>query len=327
MIPGTPKTVIDSYFDQTRPHIKTLIENQLKEMGSAKIIMTLWVIWKMPIKPLTELDPEDEKNAQKLDDGITGDNYIRVEMPFNSLMTEFFQGSDANDLIQHMLAHIKTQVENPRMPESGFSLDKIMHLYINFHRLALTRDNSYTELPKWIKSKKAVINPQNKDEECVKWTVIEALHHKDIKHHPKRISLLRPYENQYNWKGLEFPASIKKIDKFEKNNLGIAVNMLFRNKKIPKKNIYTIDRSEHNVKCKKQVNLLMIVDGEKRHYTAIKSVSRLLKSLNATHKGAYHFCMNCLNGFRTKSARDKHYEYCSSNGHVKVNMSTEEEKW
>ena len=180
------------------------------------------------------------------------------------------------------------------MPESGFSLDKIMHLYINFHRLVLTWGSSYTELPGWIKSKKAVINPQNKDEECFKWAAIEALHHKDIKHRPERISLLRPYENQYNWKGLEFPVSIKKIDKFEKNNPGIAVNVLFSIKKSKKKNIYTVPRSEHNVKCKKQVNLLMIVDGEERYYTAIKSISRLLKSLNATHKGAYHFCMNCF---------------------------------
>ena len=37
--------------------------------------------------------------------------------------------------------------------------------------------------------------------------------------------------------------------------------------------------------------------------------------------------MNCLNGFHTGSARDKHYEYCSSNGHVKVKMSSEKEKW
>ena len=44
VIPGTPKTDIDSYFDQTKPHIKTLIKNQLKEMGSAKIIMNLGVI-------------------------------------------------------------------------------------------------------------------------------------------------------------------------------------------------------------------------------------------------------------------------------------------
>ena len=147
MIPGTPKTDIDSYFDQTKPHIKTLIKNQFKEMGSSKIIMTLWVIWKKPIEQsLIELDTEDAKNAQELDDG-TGDNYIKVEMTFNSLMTEFFEGSDTNYLIQRMPAHIKTQTENPKFPGNGFSLDKIMHLSINFHRLVLTRGSSYIELP------------------------------------------------------------------------------------------------------------------------------------------------------------------------------------
>ena len=168
----------------------------------------------------------------------------------------------------------------------------------------MTQGSFYNELPKWLKSKKAVINPQNKDEECFKWAVIAALHHEEIKEDHQRISRLRPYENQYNWKGVKFPVSIKKIDKFEKNNPGIAVNVLFSNNK--NQNIYTARRSERNVKCKKQVNLLMIVDGEKRHYTTIKSISRLLSKLNGKTRRAYHFCMNCLNGFRTESARDKH---------------------
>ena len=71
----------------------------------------------------------------------------------------------------------------------------------------------------------------------------------------------------------------------------------------------------------------MIVDGEKRHYTTIKSISRLLSKLNGKTRRAYHFGMNCFNGFRTASARDKHYEYCSSNGHVKVNNPTEEKNF
>ena len=62
VIPGVPKTDIDSYFDQTKPHIKTLIKNQLKEMGSTRIIMTLWVIWEKPIKLL--IDPEDLEDAR-----------------------------------------------------------------------------------------------------------------------------------------------------------------------------------------------------------------------------------------------------------------------
>ena len=64
------------------------------------------------------------------------DGYTRVKMSFNSLMTEFFEGSDINDLVERMLVHIKTQVENCRMPESGFSLDKIMCLSIKFDEIS-----------------------------------------------------------------------------------------------------------------------------------------------------------------------------------------------
>ena len=123
--------------------------------------MTLWALWKKPIKLLIKL-PEDAKKAQELNDGTTDDiNDEKIDMPFNNLMTESFHVSDINDLIECMLAYINAQTENPKFPESSFTLDKIMHLYINFHRLALTRGGSYTELPKWIKSKKTVKNPQN----------------------------------------------------------------------------------------------------------------------------------------------------------------------
>ena len=57
-MPGKPKADVDSYFDQAKPYIKTLIEKQLQKMGSLKIIMTLWVIWKKSIKLLVKLDPK-----------------------------------------------------------------------------------------------------------------------------------------------------------------------------------------------------------------------------------------------------------------------------
>ena len=56
---------------------------------------------------------------------------VTIEMPFNTFMTEFFEGSDIEELIKHMFAHFKMQVENPLMPESGFALDQIMHLHIS----------------------------------------------------------------------------------------------------------------------------------------------------------------------------------------------------
>lgn len=49
------------------------------------------------------------------------------------------------------------------------------------------------------------------------------LHHEEISAHPERISGLRQFENLYNWKGIDFPAAINHISKFEKNNPDIAV--------------------------------------------------------------------------------------------------------
>ena len=132
-------------------------------------------------------------------------------MPFNSLMTEFFEATDINDLIKRMLAYIKAQTENPNFPEIGFTLDKIMHFYIHFHRLVLIRSSSYIELLEWLKSKKALINLENKDEECFKWTVIEALHHKEIKRHPDRISLLSLMKINIARKGLSFQYRLRRL--------------------------------------------------------------------------------------------------------------------
>ena len=51
-------------------------------------------------------------------------------MAFNSPMTEFSNDSDIKDLRKRMLAHIKTQVENSRILEIGFSLDEILRMTI-----------------------------------------------------------------------------------------------------------------------------------------------------------------------------------------------------
>ena len=71
---------------------------------------------------------------------------IRVEMSFNSLTVQLFEDSDLDRLIQNMFAHIKAHVENSRISESGFAIDRTVHPHINFHKLALTRGSSSVEL-------------------------------------------------------------------------------------------------------------------------------------------------------------------------------------
>ena len=67
-------------------------------MQSTKVIMTIWVKWKKPMKSAITIDLEDVEDAEDLDS--TGDVYIKFERLFNSLIMEFFEGSNIEELIQ-----------------------------------------------------------------------------------------------------------------------------------------------------------------------------------------------------------------------------------
>ena len=93
VVPGLPKADVDSYIERIMPYIKKLVEGQVRELGSAKVIMTLWIKWKKPLPgPVFRPDAEDLEGAEDIEG--SGDQYIRTDMPFNSLMTVFFEGSD-----------------------------------------------------------------------------------------------------------------------------------------------------------------------------------------------------------------------------------------
>ena len=101
-------------------------------------------------------------------------------------MTDIFQGSDLNKLVNGMFADMKTQIENPALANSKFIFDEVLFMNINFHQSNLTQGSSYLPLPDWVSRKGGVIiNPKNEnDEECFKWSVIVALHCVDIRSYP-----------------------------------------------------------------------------------------------------------------------------------------------
>ena len=68
---------------------------------------------------------------------------------------------------------------------------------------------------------------------------------------------------------------------------------------------------------------MLIVDGEKRHYTAINSLSRLNGSSNSKDGHQQHICLNCLQGFHSEKSRDNHFKYCKDNKAVRIEMPKE----
>ena len=67
------------------------------------------------------------------------------------------------------------------MRGSYFTFDSVYALYYDLKRESLSRGGSYIDSPKWLKNKKATINPQNeKDGKCFQYALTVALSYKQI---------------------------------------------------------------------------------------------------------------------------------------------------
>ena len=63
----------------------------------------------------------------------------------------------------------------------------------------------------------------------------------------------------------------------------------------------------------KKVILLMIPNGEKWHYLAVKKLSALLRGITSKHHGDF-YCLNGLHSFATKN------KFKSLKNHVKITI-------
>ena len=238
------------------------------------------------------------------------DGIEQVDLAFNSRMMSVYNLNDINEIVSAVIEHTSQQIENPALKDSKFVFDRIMHMDINFHRLNLTRGSSYIPLPDWLTKKKEIINPKNSDQECFKWAVIVAMRWEEIDRDHQKISKLRRYEDDFDWDGIKFPASINDIKRFKSRN-EITVNILA----LEGKKIYICRKGkEYN----RVANLTLITEHSKKHYVAIKPLKRLLSMQNSKHKESQHFCINCLQGFAEQKSRDEHYGYCRSNEAVRI---------
>ena len=90
-------------------------------------------------------------------------------MHANSDNVEIMIGSEADDIIDKLFEFILQRyqecLEESRRG-SQFVLNNIDLLYYHIKKISLNRGGSYADSPKWLKNKKATINPNNNDNNC-----------------------------------------------------------------------------------------------------------------------------------------------------------------
>ena len=81
-----------------------------------------------------------------------------------SVLVEVFMGSDTDDIIDELFTAILERFQEARETSndkgSQFIHESVYLLYYYFHKIDMKKGESYIEFPKWLKNKKAIINPK-----------------------------------------------------------------------------------------------------------------------------------------------------------------------
>ena len=173
---------------------------------------------------------------------------------FHSEVEVNLESTDLNELYNKMTGKVLENLATFQQLGSSWVFGKIDSLEIHTVEYVPLRGSSYIKLPKSLDDKKAIINMQNKDNQCFKWSVTRGLH--PCEDHPERITKdLKLLAEKLNWNGITFPAALNQIGKFEKQNPTISVNVFgYEN------SVYPLRISEHE--RENQVDLLLISDNQ-----------------------------------------------------------------
>ena len=147
---------------------------------------------------------------------------------------EIMISDEADQIIKKLFDSLKNRYQNnlQSMRGSEFALDYVKLLYYKCHKIKLNRGGSYIDSRDWIKNKKATINPINKKvSKCFQYAITVGLNYEEIGKHAERITKIKHFINKYNWEAINYPSEIDDWNRFEKNNVKIALNVFYAKKR------------------------------------------------------------------------------------------------
>ena len=228
--------------------------------------------------------------------------------PFRS-KTEILNNShidEMDEIIASRIAQLQSNYRETTTDKSGLVFLRLSRIDINMVSTEPNTANSYIELPKWISDKKATINVKNNDNKCFKWAVLAALHHSENTH-INNVYTYTKYENELNFNDIRFPVAISDIEKFEKNNENIAVNVYGEEKEVISSLYISYKYNESNILPEnvKLVNLLYYIKrevddneniiSENSHYVTITKFNTLVfKQGNKSHKNVMEYAQDVV---------------------------------
>ena len=283
------------FFQTTKNQFINVCRNELRELNSIKVQFGLLVRFYV--------------NRNGVVEYMT--HYFKDRDP---IILNQYNADLLNHLINQFIDLVRGKIEGWSEKGSGWVLDEILQAFINVARYEPLRGGTYMPLPEKLKNKKAVLNIQNADNQCLRWAIRAALFPAPKGKNPQRPSSY-PTNDGLNFENIDFPTPVSQIDRLERQNPGLAINVFGWDK--DQVIVHRISEQAGNIP---RINLMLTTQGGNTHYSYVKRLTALLYDQNH-HNESKHFCERCLHGYKRKELLERHKPECK--GLLKTATRTE----
>lgn len=183
---------------------------------------------------------------------------------------------------------------------SGWSLNITDELQLRVNIINPLRGSSFIPLPKHIALKKAVINIQNTNSKCFKYSIVSKYDKRvnSFKYSKSHFNYLEK-KSKLNFNCIDFPTPVKQIKIFERVN-NVPVNVFGLNEEGFVYPVYINDNEKEN-----NFDLFFYDNGTTSHYCYVKKFSRLGRSQKTKYHSKLIICKRCFTVFGNKPCKIK----------------------
>ena len=107
---------------------------------------------------------------------------------------EIMMSNEVDEIVEELFESLLQKYQEgleEKMRGSEFVFDSVDLLHYNLHKIiSLNKGASYIDSPKWLKNKKATVNPKYNDDKCFQYVVTGAWNYQNIKNNPEKYQKL-----------------------------------------------------------------------------------------------------------------------------------------
>ena len=280
--PRTPKSDLLQFLQLLSKHLKNKVLALLNQYGGIKI----WTNTKIQY---------DKPSAD--DAPVTKYLHTKAQTVFNDFELDDVVNSIINQTIERNANFIQDR--------SGLTIHQVIltELHISAHA-PLSAASGWSELPKAIRDKHAVINVHNKegDNRCFGYAMLSMLH--PAEDHADRPEKYDPYFQTLNLHQLNYPIYPNNVPQIE-DALQMTISIYGHSHKGLKKFPFYISKKQYPTR----IDLLYWDE----HFAWIKDFPALFHDITK-HEHRLWFCHNCLGHFQSQQAIDNHHRNCKMAG-------------